>query len=267
MARTRNVPPKFWEDRDLAKGTSLAGRLLYLGLRAQADHYGRLPGDPAWVKGKVFPYDNDIDLAAAGQMLKELDALGRVLRYEVDGKPYLVLPCIARHNPPAGTKPSEFPPPPPGLCPEEPEGRPRDLNAGRDDVRRICDHLASRVESHGNLRPRINKTDWLDPARLLLDTDGRSEDQVHKAIEWCQGNDFWRRNIRTVSKLRHHYDRLRQDAEAERRRQSAGGLATVTRLPTTDQRRLAVEELKRKRRQQESGITGTVVQGELISGL
>lgn len=99
--------------------------------------------------------------------------------------------------------------------------RPRnDLNEGRDDAMRLCVHLADRVEANGNLRPKVNK-DWLDDARLLMDKDGRREDQIHKAIDWCQANTFWRKNVMSMPTLRDKYDRLRMEADDERKAEAA----------------------------------------------
>lgn len=91
----------------------------------------------------------------------------------------------------------------------------RDLNAGRDDVERLCTHLADRIEANGSRRPTITKR-WRDAARLLMDTDGRTEEQVHAAIDWCQAHEFWRANILSMPTLREKYDTLRLRAQAER---------------------------------------------------
>ena len=88
----------------------------------------------------------------------------------------------------------------------------------RDDVARICDHLADRVEANGSKRPTIGKG-WHDAARLMLDRDGRTEQEIHGAIDWCQGDEFWRSNILSLPKLREKYDTLRLQAQ----RQSRGG--------------------------------------------
>lgn len=78
----------------------------------------------------------------------------------------------------------------------------------RDDVERLCTFLADRIEGNGSKRPTITKR-WRDAARLLLDRDGRTEDQVRRAIDWCQTDEFWRTNILSMPKLREQYDRLR----------------------------------------------------------
>jgi len=100
MARIRSVKPEFWDDRKLAKRTSRDTRLLYVGLWNLADEHGRLNGDPLWVKGKIFPFDDDIDAKAITAMLDELAAPGLecVICYEVEDDPYIFLPKLAKHQ-------------------------------------------------------------------------------------------------------------------------------------------------------------------------
>jgi hypothetical protein len=50
----------------------------------------------------------------------------------------------------------------------------------------------------------------------MLDKDGRTEEQVHAAIDWCQDSEFWRGNILSLPKLREKYDQLRLQASRER---------------------------------------------------
>ena len=91
----------------------------------------------------------------------------------------------------------------------------------RPDVERLCDHLADRIEANGSTRPNIGKK-WRDAARLMLDNDGRTEEQVHKAIDWCQSDEFWRGNILSMPKLRQQYEQLRLRAMRANGRASPG---------------------------------------------
>jgi hypothetical protein len=81
----------------------------------------------------------------------------------------------------------------------------------RDDVERLCEHLADKIEANGSKRPAVNAK-WRDAARLLIDKDGRTEEQVRAAIDWCQQDEFWRANILSMPKLREKYDQLRMHA-------------------------------------------------------
>jgi hypothetical protein len=81
----------------------------------------------------------------------------------------------------------------------------------RDDVQRLCAHLADRIEDNGSKRPAVTAK-WRQAARLMLDKDGRTEEQVTAAINWCQNDEFWRSNILSMPKLREKYDQLRLQA-------------------------------------------------------
>lgn len=81
----------------------------------------------------------------------------------------------------------------------------------RPDVDRLCTHLADRIVANGNRAPAITGK-WRDAARLLIDKDGLTEEQVHAAIDWSQDSEFWRANILSMPKLREKYDTLRQQA-------------------------------------------------------
>jgi len=81
----------------------------------------------------------------------------------------------------------------------------------REDAERLCAHLADAIEANGSLRPTITDR-WRDAARLMIDKDGRSEEQIHRAIDWCQEHEFWRSNILSMIKLREKYDQLRLQA-------------------------------------------------------
>lgn len=112
----------------------------------------------------------------------------------------------------------------------------------REDVERLCRHLADRIEANGSKRPAIGKR-WRDAARLLIDKDGRTEAQVMTAIDWCQQDEFWHRNILSMPKLREHYDRLRLAWQAERRKKSQPG----RQQETDDQFKRAMERIKARK--------------------
>jgi len=82
----------------------------------------------------------------------------------------------------------------------------------RDDVERICNHLSDLVEANGSKRPTITAK-WRDSARLMLDRDGRTELEIHGAIDWCQADEFWRGNILSLPKLREKFDQMRLQAQ------------------------------------------------------
>lgn len=121
--------------------------------------------------------------------------------------------------PPARTRPEVLKEiTPDGVISSELAPRPDD---DRPDVERICRHLADRIEANGSKRPAIAKT-WRTAARLLMDSDGVSESQVHAAIDWCQTDEFWRSNILSMPKLREKYDQLRLTATRQQAKAANG---------------------------------------------
>jgi len=82
----------------------------------------------------------------------------------------------------------------------------------RDDVERVCQHLVDRIVANGSKRPKVTDK-WRTAARLLMDKDARTEQQVHTAIDWCQADEFWKSNILSMPKLREKYDQLRLSAQ------------------------------------------------------
>jgi hypothetical protein len=78
----------------------------------------------------------------------------------------------------------------------------------RPDVEHILTVLDEELRRNGSKVPARSKKNT-DAARLLLDRDGRTVDQIVRAIHWCQSDEFWRSNILSMSKLREKYDQLR----------------------------------------------------------
>lgn len=89
-----------------------------------------------------------------------------------------------------------------------------DQDLPREDIESICLRLADAIEANGSKRPNIGKT-WRTEARLLLDRDKRTVEQVNAAIDWCQASNFWRGNILSMPTLREKYDQLRLAAQRE----------------------------------------------------
>jgi hypothetical protein len=117
-------------------------------------------------------------------------------------------------------------------------GTTTDVVVPRADVDRLCAHLADRVEANGSKRPNVTDR-WRDAARLLIDRDGHTEDQVRRAIDWCQDDEFWRANVLSMPTLREKYDQLR--LAAGRSHTSANGHRRQADLSGARQRALAAE--------------------------
>lgn len=249
--RIRSIKPEFWASDDIA-ALDWPTRLLFIGLWSYVDDNGVGRDNERLICAALFPQDPPETLATVSGGLQKLSDRGLITRYEVDGKPYLHISAWAKHQridkpgnarypaPVAGqTVFRDTPATPSGESPEIPapgaveQGNRGEEDQGegeektsalavvappaRDDVERICEHLADRIEANGSKRPTITKG-WRDDIRLMLDKDGRSEAEAMAAINWCQNDDFWRANILSPTKLRAKFDQMRLQAEAQQKK-------------------------------------------------
>jgi hypothetical protein len=145
MARIRSLKPEFWADEDLADLPRDA-RLLYMGLWNLSDEHGRLRGDARYVKGQLFPYDDDLDATAIDNLLWLLAKAGKVQRYEAEGRSYLFLPTLSRHQRLEPDKVESKLPPAPVVVSESSQPKPRPDESAPDP-----DESASREEDHALL--------------------------------------------------------------------------------------------------------------------
>lgn len=95
----------------------------------------------------------------------------------------------------------------------------------RPEVIKLCERLADAITANGSKRPTIGKQ-WLTDCRLLIDKDERTVEQVEKAIDWCQNDEFWRSVILSMPTLRKQYDKLR--LAAQRAVKASPGLRLVS---------------------------------------
>lgn len=87
-----------------------------------------------------------------------------------------------------------------------------DATPPRADVEALCEHLQARIAGNGSKQPTITKR-WRDAARLMLDSDGRTPEQVTYLIDWSQADEFWKGNILSMPKLREKFDTLRMQSQ------------------------------------------------------
>ena len=92
----------------------------------------------------------------------------------------------------------------------------------RPDVDAVCDAMAASVHRRTGRAPRVTAA-WRTQARLMIDRDGRTVEEITRVIDWAEGNDFWRANVLSVPKLRQKFDTLRLQSQRPRGGQSQGG--------------------------------------------
>ena len=76
----------------------------------------------------------------------------------------------------------------------------------------LIELLNEELEKNGTKLPALTKQN-ADAARLLVERDGYTIAQVEYLIRWSQADEFWRANIRSMSKLREKADTLRLQSQ------------------------------------------------------
>jgi hypothetical protein len=240
MPRIRSLKPEFFSSEQIVS-VSIPARYLFEGIWVFGDDDGYVSASPIQLKMKVFPGDA-IDVAP---LIEELVAADLVRRVNTDQGPALWVPSFRNHQSPKYPTPTKFtrdgapltehspnggegvPKRSPRTHPgdrerEERRGEKREKPSSEDatapirpEIIQLLDLLDSEIERNGGKKPSRTKKN-IDAARLLLDRDEKTVEQVSAAIRWCQADEFWRANILSMSKLREKYEQLSQAAKRNR---------------------------------------------------
>lgn len=93
--KSRIIRPDYWQDKELAQ-ISEGAQLMFIGLMGLADRFGLLDDMPEVITGQLRPFDfkNPTE-----KQLQELHDKKFIVRYEVEGKFYIWLPNLEKHQP------------------------------------------------------------------------------------------------------------------------------------------------------------------------
>jgi hypothetical protein len=97
MARARVIKPEFWEDPKVGR-LSREARLLYIGLWNLADDVGNVQVEPAFLRARLFAYDDDVTVAHVDRWVAELVEEGRLRPYRARGERYAAIPTFVKHQ-------------------------------------------------------------------------------------------------------------------------------------------------------------------------
>ena len=208
MPRIRTVKPGYPKHRKVRKVCRDA-RLLNIHLWNLADDEGRLQELPQWIIGEVFPTDEDVTPVLLREWLGSLHDAGLIVRYEVDGEPYIQCHDFTSHQVINKPKPSEIPAPQAGsersgstpvVVPEESRPEKEEEREGEEEQGRGKGREAA---------PPDFFPDWLDHYRTTTGRqvrgskpakdafrarvkDGYSLDELKLATVGCHGDKWCR---------------------------------------------------------------------------
>lgn len=107
MARIRTIKPEIVQSESLGR-CSREARLTFILIWTQADDSGRLRANSRMLASFLYPYDDDAKAHIEG-WLRELEAVGCIRRYEVDGVAYMDIPHWLDHQKIDRPTPSRIP--------------------------------------------------------------------------------------------------------------------------------------------------------------
>lgn len=110
MARIRSVKPELCTSETMAAVSAVAERT-FVRLWTHCDDEGRCKDNPKLLKAALFPLHDDVTAAHLDAHLWELSGHGLIVRYSVDGDPFLHVPSWHDHQKPQKKQVSKLPAP------------------------------------------------------------------------------------------------------------------------------------------------------------
>lgn len=111
MARKRMIDPSIWTDVKIGS-LSRDERLLFIGCFSNADDEGRLPGNPAFLRSVIFPYD-DLSIAEVRRMRDRVASVCKnFIVYTVGEDEYIAFRKWREYQSVRYPQPSKYPAPP-----------------------------------------------------------------------------------------------------------------------------------------------------------
>lgn len=108
MARIRTIKPEFWTDEKVGE-LKRDERLLFLGLLNLADDEGVLKATPAFIKGQIFAYDEDLTIAEVRAWLEVLSDKKMLVPFEYNGEKFFLIRTFKSHQKINRPTPSKIP--------------------------------------------------------------------------------------------------------------------------------------------------------------
>ena len=223
---------------------------LYYRLNINADDYGRYHAEPAIIKGQIYTL-RKISLKQIENRIQELFKVRLIKLYRNNGEPYLEIVDFEKHQTFKSDRPkkAEFPEPEEYLKHQmEDNGIQMDTNGSlskdnltkdklskdkisklslclkniSDEDRKLTQLLIDLMLKNDPASSIIRRLtekrqlEWMDACRKLREIDGRSPQLIERIVRFSQEDDFWHKNILSMTKLREKFDQLFLKAKKEK---------------------------------------------------
>jgi hypothetical protein len=206
---------------------SIEARYLYVAMIVLSDDDGRLNGDPRYLKGQVFSYDESITSDMVKGWRDALAEHDQIELYKHDNNEYISHPNWKEYQSIRSDMyvPSRIPKPKrsrnevvtetvhklsKGKLSKEKESPPKNqvVNFSEEDVKMV-DLLSSLIKMRNPEWEMKGSPDkWAEDINKIHRIDGRNYEQIEYMIRWVQKDSFWCQNILSASKLREKFNDL-----------------------------------------------------------
>ena len=97
MARIRTIKPEFWDDEHMAS-LPMGCRLFYIGCLTFADDQGVFNANPAFLKSRIFPYDEELKIAQVKEWLALLEQEGMIIPFTYKRDSLYIIRTFSEHQ-------------------------------------------------------------------------------------------------------------------------------------------------------------------------
>lgn len=97
MARIRTIKPDFWVDEKIGK-LKIQERLLFIGLWNISDDQGCFKCSPAYIKGQLFPYDDDLRIDTLKTWIESLINARLIVPFSFNEEGYYFIRTFDDHQ-------------------------------------------------------------------------------------------------------------------------------------------------------------------------
>lgn len=207
MPRRRMIDPDIWHDVWFGR-LSYTEQIFFIGIISNADDEGRILADPAYLRSRIFIYQ-DIPLDTISQMITKFqDTNHNFISYGSNGSSYICLRKWKDYQKPEYAKPSKIPPPPDtesGQPNQSPNDSPN--QSPNDSPPSIVEYSIVEASIVKGKSPKNNITLLLNALRAKY-PDLNVDDEWEKCkLWWSEGN---RKMKRPQSALRNWLEKAHQ---------------------------------------------------------
>jgi len=240
MAEGRMLKRAITTSKKLSELKTDSARLLYTWLIPFLDVEGRYYGDPAVIKGSIVPRIKDFTTEKVNECLIDIQKVGLILWYEVDGDKYLQFTVFEKHQqlrkdreavsnlPSPQNNSSQTPVKLQESSSQTPGELPLKLSKdklSKDKLREYkaqenpnqdsgdinLSHLLRDLILENNPTAKITDSqlnEWTNNVRLMREQDNHTIEEIDSLLQWSQKNNFWQSNILSMGKFREKWNTL-----------------------------------------------------------